>query len=168
VTLAEPARAQPVAPLPSGGSRCAGKNLLIAVMVVSGAARAEPPLPLCSRSLRRHTEQAMQMHGLSPGFRPPVLPFDAAVSRALQQPALATVAMEEVARARAIVEQVRSASCRRAARQRQLPAARSRAAQRQRDSPADQINANLLLAAPLIAPSAMGAVTPRTTSRSRA
>ncbi|MCU1280322.1 MAG: outer rane efflux protein [bacterium] len=132
-------------------------NLLIVVMLVSGAARSEP-LPKVQQQPSSMTPgQAMQMNGLSPELpRTEVLPFDAAVSRALRRNPSATVAMEEVTRARAIVEQVRSAS---------LPTLGANASYTRLEhdrvlagtntviAPADQLNANLALTVPLVAPS---------------
>jgi outer membrane protein TolC len=130
-------------------------NLLVALLLVGGAARAEPLPKVQPQPSSMTPEQAMQLHGLLPELpRTEVLPFDAAVSRSLARNPSATVAMEEVTRARAIVEEVRSAS---------LPTLTANAAYTRLDrdrtlngvviSPADQVNANLSLVAPLIAPS---------------
>lgn len=101
--------------------------------------------------------QAMQANGLPPELpRAEVMAFDAAVARALTRNPSATVALEEIARARALVEEVRASS---------LPTLSANATYTRIEHdrtftgtntvimPADQINASLLLTAPLIAPS---------------
>jgi outer membrane protein TolC len=126
-------------------------------MVVSGAAGAEPLPKVQPQPSSMTPEQAMQMHGLSPELpRAEILPFDAAVSRALQRNPSAIVAMEEVTRARAIVEEVRAASLPTLsvnASYLRLEHDRTLAGTNAVISPADQVNANLSLVAPLIAPS---------------
>ena len=96
--------------------------------------------------------------GLPPELpRTEVVRFDAAVARALARNPTATVALDEIARARAVVEEVRAAS---------LPILSANAGYTRLDhdrtltgasgtqviSPADQVNANLLLTVPLVAP----------------
>jgi outer membrane protein TolC len=100
---------------------------------------------------------AMQSNGLPPELpRAEVLSFEAAVARSLSRNPSAAVALEEVARARAIVEQVRSSSLPTLALDAsytRLEHDRTLAGTNTIISPADQLNANLFLAAPLIAPS---------------
>lgn len=90
-----------------------------------------------------------------PATLPPteVLAFDHAVARALGRNPAAVVAFEEIARARAIVEEVRSAS---------LPTLSANAIYTRVEHdrlangnvvvPADQVNANLTVTVPLVAP----------------
>lgn len=133
-------------------------NLLTAVLLVGGATALAQPLPKVQpQPSSMSPAQAMQLNGLPPVLPPTeVMAFDAAVSRALTRNPSAAVALEEIARARAVVEEVRSAS---------LPTLSANASYTRLDhdrvlagtntivAPADQLNANLLLSAPLVAPS---------------
>jgi outer membrane protein TolC len=136
-------------------------NLLAAVLLVSGAAAsAQPakaqPLPKIQQQPSSMTPaQAMQLESLPPTLpQAEVLTFDAAVTRAIGRNPSAEVAIAEVARARAIVEEVRAAS---------LPTLSANAVYTRLEhdrslmgvvtQPADQVNANLLLTVPIIAPS---------------
>src|SRR3954467_14302591 len=88
----------------------AGSVLLAGgAMLPVGVARAEPLPKVRPQPSSMTPEQAMQMNGLPPTLpRAQVLSFDDAIARSLSRNPSATVAMEEVARARAIVEEVRS------------------------------------------------------------
>ena len=136
-------------------------SLFAFVLVAGGAAAEGQPLPKVKPQPSSMTPaQAMQLNGLAPELpRTEVVPFDAAIARALSRNPTAAVALEEIARARAVVEEVRSAS---------LPTLTANASYTRLDhdrtltgaggattviAPADQVNANLLLSAPLIAPS---------------
>jgi len=140
--------------------RLASSALVFAIVSIGAIAQAQPLPKIQPQPSSMPPAQAMQLHGLSPELpRTEVMPFDAAVARALAQNPSAAVAFEEIARARAIVEQVRSAS---------LPTLTANASYTRLDhdraltgaggattviAPADQLNANLFLSAPLIAPS---------------
>jgi outer membrane protein TolC len=102
--------------------------------------------------------QAMQANSLPTELAPAeVLAFDAAVSRALRANPSAAVALDEIARARAVVEEVRSAS---------MPTLSFNASYTRLEGdrtlagsnppvvvlPGDQVGASLFLAAPLVAP----------------
>ena len=134
-------------------------SLFAALLLVAGGVAAAQPLPKVRPQPSSMTPaQAMQLDSLPPELpRTDVVPFAAAVSRALSRNPSATVALEEIARARAVVEEVRSAS---------LPTLSANASYTRLDhdrtltgasgtqviSPADQVNANLLLNVPLVAP----------------
>jgi outer membrane protein len=140
-------------------------NLLTIVLLVSGAtvARTQPlpkasPLPKVQPQPSSMTPaQAMQLGGLPPELpRAEVMAFEAAVSRTLTRNPSAAVALEEIARARAIVEEVRAASLPTLAANAsytRLEHDRTLAGTNTVISPADQVNANLFLTAPLVAPS---------------
>jgi len=136
----------------------ASSNLLIAVLLVGGATVRAQPLPKVQPQPSSMTPaQAMQLNGLPPELpRAEVMPFEAAVSRSLSRNPSAAVALEEIARARGVLEEVRSAS---------LPTLSANASYTRLEQnrvlagtntivqPADQVNANLFLTVPLVTPS---------------
>ncbi|HEY1585033.1 MAG TPA: TolC family protein, partial [Polyangia bacterium] len=126
--------------------------------LVGGGAAVAQPLPKVHPQPSSVTPaQAMQLEGLPPELpRTEVLEFEAAVGRSLANNPSAAVALDEIARARAIVEEVRSASIPTLS----LNASYTRVEQNRVLAgtntivvPADQVNANLLFTAPLVAPS---------------
>lgn len=135
-------------------------SFVVASLVGCAVAGAQPLPKVQPQPSSMSPAQAMQLNGLSPELpRAEVVTFETAIARALSRNPSASVALEEIARARAIVEEVRSAS---------LPSLTANASYTRLDhdrtltgaggattviAPADQVNANLLLAAPLIAPS---------------
>ncbi len=135
-------------------------SFVVASLVGCAVAGAQPVPRVQPQPSSMTPAQAMQLNGLSPELpRTEVMSFETAIRRALSLNPSAAVALEEIARARAIVEEVRSAS---------LPSLTANASYTRLDhdrtltgaggattviAPADQVNANLLLTAPLVAPS---------------
>ena len=135
-------------------------SFVVASLVGCAVAGAQPLPKVQPQPSSMTPAQAMQLNGLSPELpRAEVVPFETAIARALSRNPSAAVALEEIARAQAIVAEVRSAS---------LPSLVANASYTRLDhdrtlggaggattviAPADQVNANLLLTAPLIAPS---------------
>jgi len=137
-------------------------NLLAVALLVSGAAafaqtapRGQPLPKIQPQPSSMTPAQAMQLDSLPPTLpRADVLTFEQAVTRAIGRNPSAEVAVAEVERARAIVEEVRAAS---------LPTLSANAVYTRLEhdrslmgvvtQPADQVNANLLLTVPIIAPS---------------
>lgn len=133
---------------------------LVAALLFAGAARAgAQSLPKIQPQPSTMTPaQALQANGLAPELPPAeVLSFDAAVGRALRANPSAAVALDEIARSRALVEQVRAAS---------MPTLSLNGSYTRLEGdrtlagssppvvvqPGDQVNANLFLVAPLVAP----------------
>ncbi|HWE28749.1 MAG TPA: hypothetical protein VHB97_12150, partial [Polyangia bacterium] len=86
-------------------------NVLAVVLLLGAATVAAQPLNVQPQASSMAPAQAMQLNGLPPELpRAEVMSFEAAVSRALTRNPSAAVALEEVARARAVVEEVRSSS----------------------------------------------------------
>ena len=132
-------------------------SLLLGGLLAGGAVWAQPLPKVQPQPSSMSPARAMQLGGLPPELpRAELLSFDAAVSRSLASNPSMTVAIAEVARARAVVEEVRAAS---------LPTLGLTASYTRLDhdrtlsgtntiiAPADQVNGNLFLAAPLVAPS---------------
>jgi outer membrane protein len=136
--------------------RASSAAAALLLVMAAGTAGAQPLPKVQPQPSSMKPTEAMQLNGLPPELpRADVLAFDAAVSRALARNPAATVAAEEVARARAVVEEVRAAA---------LPTLSLGAAYTRLDHdrtlagsgtvivPADQVNANLLLTVPLVTP----------------
>ncbi len=136
------------------------------VFVVGGARAQTPPrsAPLPTKIQPQPSSmppaQAMQLNGLPPELpRVEVIAFDQAIARALARNPSAAIALDEIARARAIVEEVRAASLptlslngvyTRVEHDRVLIGATGATTL---ITPADQVNASLYLNVPLVAPS---------------
>ncbi|HEY2747870.1 MAG TPA: TolC family protein [Polyangia bacterium] len=131
---------------------------LVAIVTLVGGAASAQPLPKVQPQPSSMTPaQAMQADSLSPELpAAEVLGFEAAINRSFAKNPSAAVALDEIARARAIVEEVRAASLPTLA----LNGAYTRVEQTRVLAgtstvvvPADQVNASLFFSAPLVAPS---------------
>jgi outer membrane protein TolC len=124
---------------------------------VRSPAAAAPPQPSTPQARQQQSvspAQAMQADALPPELaHADVLSFDAAVNKSLARNPQAKVALEEINRAKAQVEQARAPA---------LPSLTSTAYYQRLDrdrrlgnvvtSPADQVNANLYLSVPIVQP----------------
>ena len=141
---------------PADSARLRSRSIALVLLMAPAWAGAEPVPKIQPQPSSMTPAQAMQTNGLPPELPPAeVLAFDTAVARALSRNPSVTVAVEEIARAGAIVEEVRAAW---------LPTLTANGSYNRLDhdrvlgssntviTPADSVNTNLALTVPIVAP----------------